>query len=173
MVTFSLLESDCISSVLLPFVLIVLSQDFERPSTSEDPIFRYLKTIVAWYEAATSIFRRPPRIPISANLVALPDPVIDNVEDCIKTFLDELSQHPLVETKNFPGYLDRRKLAERVQGVTYHAEAILMGLAHSFSPSEVELPSQRALGLNHADWDILKRVFKVRVFLLQDFPLGH
>lgn len=119
MVTFSLLESDCISSVLLPFVLIVLSQDFERPSTSEDPIFRYLKTIVAWYEAATSIFRRPPRIPISANLVALPDPVIDNVEDCIKTFLDELSQHPLVETKNFPGYLDRRKLAERVQGVTY------------------------------------------------------
>lgn len=142
-----------------PSVFTVLPQDFQKPppsqaSSAENPVLRYLKTIVAWYEAALSITSNLSFPSIAAHLIHLPAPVIDKVEERIASFIADLP-----DTAN---HLDAAKLEREVAGATHHAEAILMALAHSFSPHTLEQQSQRDLDLNDDEWKTLKEVFCVR-----------
>lgn len=107
-------------------------------------------------------------MPITSSLVALAAPVVDNPDVRVQVFLDKLSDKLSDKAvKSTEARLDdlQNNLSRRVQAVTYHAEAILMGLAHSFSPREVEETSRSTLKLDNSDWAMLKKVFSVCAFL--------
>lgn len=149
------------------------------PEPSENPIIRYLKTIVSWTTAVDSLALKPPPLPIQAHSIAVPHPTIPNLDQYIAEF-----EATLLENSNLHDSekdTARDLLSPRIAGVRpifnltektvsnapIHAEALLMALSRSFYSSEAANVAQAVLHVNAVDRQVLEEIFQVRRLYLR------
>jgi len=123
----------------------------EPYESSGGRVLRYLKGIVAWNSAISTLMKPTyceiARNELSISLLEIPQANFDiaNLDDIYKTCINTPSPKPSIVYKDLARSILQRHLPQTFPG-TVHAEATLMGLLTYFTPSSsraaFEMPLQ-------------------------------